>query len=167
MTDQAPFADQETLLELFAGIHPGNNQPIFEKVLATPLTNAGEYRLLKSPLFVRGLAALDTVKINEDARGRFSLIEHSGNLCVRVFLRQPNEDLEVQLTAEIEKLGGSMDIKTDRAIAYSIHFGVGFSSIEELLNKWANSDQAKWVYGNVYDPETGDPLNWWQALLQV
>ena len=42
-----------------------------------------------------------------------------------------------------------------------------FISIEALLNKWANSDQAKWVYGNVYDPETGDPLNWWQALLQV
>ena len=63
MTDDAPFADQETLLELYAGTHPVNNQPIFEKVLATPLQNSGDYRLLKSPLFVRGVAALSLIHI--------------------------------------------------------------------------------------------------------
>lgn len=167
MTDNAPFADQETLLELYAGTHPVNSQPIFEKVLATPLENSGDYRLLKSPLFVRGVAALDTVNVNPDSRGRFIVVERSGNLCVRVFFREPNEALEMQLTAEFEKLGACLDIKTERALVYSIHFGVGFSSIEELMNKWIKGDSATWLYGNVYDAESGEPLNWWQALLQA
>jgi hypothetical protein len=166
MTD-ALYAEQETVLELFAGTHPDNHQPIFEKVLATPLAEAHEFRLLKSPLFVRGLAALDRIKVNEDARGRFSLVEHSGNLCVRVFLRQPDEALEQQLTAEMELLGGCLDVVTERALVYSIHFGVGFTAIETLLQKWVSGSHAKWVYGNVYHPETGEPLNWWQALLQA
>ena len=167
MTDDAPFADQETLLELYAGTHPVNNQPIFEKVLATPLQNSGDYRLLKSPLFVRGVAALDSINVNPDSRGRFIVVERSGNLCIRVFFREPNEALEMQLTAEIEKLAGCLDIKTDRALVYSIHFGVGFSAIEQLMSKWINGDSASWIYGNVYDADSGEPLNWWQALLQA
>ncbi|WP_269618907.1 DUF4265 domain-containing protein [Zhongshania sp. BJYM1] len=167
MTDNAPFADQETLLELYAGTHPVNKQPIFEKVLAIPLQNSGDYRLLKSPLFVRGVAAMDTINLNPDSRGRFIVVERGGNLCVRVFFREPNEVLEMQLTAEFEKLGGCLDIKTERALVYSIHFGVGFSSIEELMNKWINGDTATWLYGNVYDADSGEPLNWWQALLQA
>ena len=167
MTDNAPFADQETLLELYAGTHPVNNQPIFEKVLATPLPNSGDYRLLKSPLFVRGVAALDTINLNPDSRGRFIVVERSGTLCIRVFFREPNEALEMQLTAEIEKLAGCLDIKTERALVYSIHFGVGFNAIEQLMSKWITGDTASWIYGNVYDAERGDPLNWWQALLQA
>jgi hypothetical protein len=167
MTDDALFPDQETLLELYAGNHPVNNQPIFEKVLATPLQNKGDYRLLKSPLFVRGVAALDTINLNPDSRGRFIVVERGGNLCIRVFFREPNEALEMQLTAEIEKLSGHLDIKTERAVVYSIHFGVGFNAIEQLMNKWINGDKASWIYGNVYDAESGEALNWWQALLQA
>jgi hypothetical protein len=167
MTDNAPFADQETLLELYAGSHPVNNQPIFEKVLATPLQNSGDYRLLKSPLFVRGVAALDSINLNADSRGRFIVIERGGSLSIRVFFREPNEGLEMQLTAEIEKLAGCLDIKTERALVYSIHFGVGFSSIEQLMGKWVNGDAASWNYGNVYDPDSGEALNWWQDLLKA
>jgi hypothetical protein len=167
MTDNAPIADQETLLELYAGTHPVNNQPIFEKVLATPLDNSGDYRLLKSPLFVRGVAALDRINLNHDSRGRFIVIERGGSLSIRVFFREPNEALEMQLTAEIEKLAGCLDIKTERALVYSIHFGVGFSSIEQLMGQWITGDAATWVYGNVYDPDSGEPLNWWQDLLKA
>jgi hypothetical protein len=167
MTDNAPFADQETLLELYAGTHPVNNQPIFEKVLATPLQNSGDYRLLKSPLFVRGVAALDSINLNADSRGRATIVERGGNLSIRVFLREPNESLEMQLTAEIEKLAGCLDIKTERALVYSIHFGVGFNSIEQLMDKWINGDSATWNYGNVYEPDSGEALNWWQDLLKA
>jgi hypothetical protein len=35
------------------------------------------------------------------------------------------------------------------------------------MNKWINGDKASWIYGNVYDAESGEALNWWQALLQA
>ncbi len=166
MTDTPPLAT-ETRLELFAGIHPANRQPIFEQVLATPLEKENHYKLLKSPLFVSGLAALDSVELTPEARGRFTLVERGGNLAIRVFLREPNEALEQGLTGEIEKLGGSIDVNSERALVYTIHFGVGFASIEKLLNHWIQTGHAKWTYGNVYHPETGEPLNWWQDLLQA
>ncbi len=163
---QPPFADKETRLELFAGIHPTSQQPIFEQCLATPCETAGQYRLLKSPLFVRGLAALDTIALNPEARGRFSIVERGGNLCLRVFMREPDTALEQQLTGEIEKLGGHLDVCSERALAYSIHFGVGFQAIEKLLDANIKQGEARWLYGNVYDDQ-GEPLNWWQDLLKA
>ncbi len=161
------LSSPETRLELFAGEHPSNGQPIFEQLLATATGNEHEYRLLKSPLFVRDVAALDIIRLQPEARGRFSMVTRSGILAVRVFFRQPDADLEVQLSAEMEKLGGSVDIRNERAVVYSIHFGVGFSSIEALLNRWTADRPVHWLYGNVYHPETGEPLNWWQDLLQA
>ncbi|MBD2857643.1 DUF4265 domain-containing protein [Spongiibacter sp. KMU-158] len=168
MTEAQTLAN-ETRLELYAGIHPANGQPIFEQVLATPLAEKSEhhYKLLKSPLFISGVAALDSIVLNPDARGRFSLNEHSGNLAIRVFMREANEALVQSLNAEMEKLGGNLDINSERALVFSIHFGVGFSVIEQLLDKHSKSGEARWTYGNVYDPETGEPLNWWQELLVV
>ncbi|QQD18236.1 DUF4265 domain-containing protein [Spongiibacter nanhainus] len=162
---EASLGEKEVRLELFAGIHPQNNQPIFEQVLACPAEAAGHYRLLKSPVFVRNVAAGDEIKISDEARGRFSVITRSGNLCIRVFLREPNEALEQGLTGDIEKLGGDLDVRSERALVYSLHFGVGFQSIEKLLEKHVKTGEARWLYGNVYDDQ-GEPLNWWQALLQ-
>lgn len=165
------FPSPETRLELFAGEHPSNGQPIFEQVLATPYGTGPDhehhYRLLKSPLFVRDVAALDIIRVHPEARGRFTMVTRSGILAVRVFFQQPAADLEAQLSAEMEKLGGSVDIQNERAVVYSIHFGVGFSSIEALLNRWTAGQPVHWLYGNVYHPETGEPLNWWQDLLQA
>ena len=165
MTD-ATFADKETRLELFAGIHPVNQQPVFEQCLATPCDKEGEYRLLKSPLFVRGVAALDRIALNPDARGRFQVVERSGNLCLRVFLREANSALEEQLTAEVEKLGGSLDVSNERALVYSLYFGVGFLTVEKLFDKLIARGEAKWLYGNVYDDQ-GEPLNWWQDMVNA
>lgn len=166
-TTNADFADQETRVELLAGIHPENRQPIFEQILASPAEGENEYRLLKSPLFVRGIAAQDIVRINPEARGRFELVQRSGILALRVFFKQPDADLENQLTAELEKLGGSQDILTERALVYSIHFGVGFQAIEALINRMTAGKPVQWMYGNVYHAETGEPLNWWQDMLQA
>lgn len=161
-----PLADKETRLELFAGIHPTNQQPVFEQCLASPCETEGKYRLLKSPLFVRGVAALDTLELNNESRGRFKVVERGGNLCLRVFMREPNDALEQQLTGEIEKLGGHLDISSERALVYSIHFGVGFQAIEKLLDANVKTGEARWLYGNVYDDQ-GEPLNWWQDLLKA
>lgn len=162
---EAALGEHEIRLELFAGIHPQNHQPIFEQVLACQADSPGHFRLLKSPVFVKDVAAGDEIKVSEEARGRFSIVTRSGNLSIRVFLREPNDALEQALTGDIEKLGGDLDVRSERALVYSLHFGVGFQSIEQLLEKHLKAGEARWLYGNVYDDQ-GEPLNWWQTMLQ-
>ena len=77
------------------------------------------------------------------------------------------ESLEVELLAPaIEKLGGCLDLQTDRALVYSIHVSIGFAVIEELLNTaGAEYPDSFWYYGNVYDPDDGTtPMLWWQQF---
>ena len=70
------------------------------------------------------------------------------------------------LTPTIEKLGGSLDLQTDRALVYSIHFSIGFSTIEKLLDTVsAEYPDTFWYYGNVYDPDDGTtPMLWWEEF---
>lgn len=164
---ELPLSEKEIRLELFAGLHPSNSQPIFEQVLAAAGEKENEYRLLKSPLFVRGVAAQDTVKIQPESRGRFEVLQRSGNLALRIFFREKDENLSNSIVAELEKLGGSIDINSDRALAVSIYFGIGFSTIEDMVSKLIKDTDCQWNYGNVYDSESGEPLNWWQAMLQA
>jgi len=57
-------------------------------------------------------------------------------------------------------------LQTARGLSYSLHVNLGFAAIETLMdNAMAAFPGAVWYYGNVYDPETGEPLNWWQAIL--
>jgi chitodextrinase len=50
-------------------------------------------------------------------------------------------------------------------LVYSIHVSSGFTAIETILNDNIQGDTAVWFYGNVYDPASGEPLNWWQSIL--
>lgn len=169
MTADAEIGGQTTL-ELLAGRHP-NGEIIVERVLVTPQPEENSYLLLKSPVFVRGIACGDVIQKMDASdknspKGAFKVLQHGGNLCVRIFSKEANDALEQALTSEIEKLGGDLDIHEQRVLVYSVHVSCGFSTIEKILNEQlANNDQANWLYGNVYDPQDGEPLNWWQAIL--
>lgn len=160
----------ETTIELIAGQHP-NGELIIERVLVSPQSEDNSYLLLKSPLFVRGIARADVVQQLPQPKGAFKILRHGGNLCIRIFSKEgftsaKHIALEQALTADIEKLGGDLDIREAMALVYSIHVSCGFSEIEKLLNdKTANEEGVVWYYGNVYDPETGEPLDWWQSIL--
>lgn len=160
----------ETTVDLIAGRHP-NGELIIEKVLANPQQEANSFQILKSPMFVRGIARADIIQSVSKPRGAFKVLQHGGNLCVRVFSKSlftepPLEALEQKLSAEIEKLGGDLDIREAKALVYSIHVSCGFDAIEKLLDETlAGRDDVVWFYGNVYDPETGEPLDWWQPIL--
>jgi hypothetical protein len=80
-----------------------------------------------------------------------------------VFCKDQISDLEESLTSTVERLGGSQDLQTERALVYSIHFSIGFQTIEAILNKVCQDyPETVWYYGNVYDPEDGTtPLEWW------
>ena len=160
----------ESTIELVAGRHP-NGELVVEKILVHPLPEENSFQLLKSPLFVRGIARTDVIQLKKGTHGQFNVVKHGGNLCVRVFSKQdlnlPQfEGIEQSLTSGLEKLGGDLDIKEPRALVYSIHVSCGFDVIEKILNDiLSNQTEMTWLYGNVYDPDSGEPLNWWQPIL--
>jgi hypothetical protein len=165
-----PVIGGETTIELIAGRHP-NGELVVEKILVNPQPEENSFQLLKSPLFVRGVARTDVIQLKKGTQGQFNIVKHGGNLCVRVFSKQDfnspqMEAIEQALTSELEKLGGDLDIKEARALVYSIHVSCGFNVIEGILNNILSSlpDMA-WLYGNVYDPDSGEPLDWWQPIL--
>ncbi|MDB6061870.1 MAG: hypothetical protein JWM78_1973 [Verrucomicrobiaceae bacterium] len=160
---------QTVLIDLLAGQHP-NGKPVLEKVraLAEPGAESGKdaYCLLQSPLFVTGAACGDIIDMLQNNPGRFRVRERSGQLAVRVFCRDGVTQLENELTPAVEMLDGQLDVQSERALVYSIHVAVGFHEIEQVFDAHVGTlENATWSYGNVYDPETGAPLEWWEDLL--
>ncbi len=150
-------------LPFLAGINP-EGEPVFESLEVELVEDTDdEVRLLCSPLLTRNLAAGDILKVINPSTAEYELLRRSGNLSIRVFRLHQLEVLADSLTAKIEKLGGSLDRQTDRALVYSIHFSIGFRTIEELLaSACTDYPDTVWYYGNVYDPEDGTtPLEWW------
>ena len=153
------------VIELFAGIG-ADGKPIVEQLHVRELDD-GNFQLVQSPAFAKGLASGDIVKMLPQTR-EFELVQRSGNLSLRVYSRGDIQSLSDALTAELEKLGGELDRETPRMLVFSIHVSCGFEAIEEILNRYVGQDgQSAWMYGNVYDPADGEtPLNWWQDLLK-
>lgn len=151
-------------IELQAGFDPAG-RPLVEKLNVT-IDEQNQAVLAQSPAFIKGLAKGDKIKFDKDSR-QFELIEHSGNLCIRVFCKQNIENLEQSLTSELEKLGGELDIESDRMLVYSIHVSCGFKAIEEIFERHVKQPDAIWLYGNVYAADDNQtPLNWWHSILK-
>lgn len=156
-------------IELLAGKHP-NGELIVERVQVAAQGEVNTYLLLKSPAFVRGVARGDLIQCKDTPKGSFTVLKHAGNLSVRIFSKEANEAFQQDLSSQLEKLGGDLDIHESRILVYSIHVSCGFNEVEKILEALvakysAPGKEINWLYGNVYDPETGEPLNWWQAIL--
>lgn len=160
----------EVTIDLVAGRRP-DGEWVFERLLVSRQDEPNTFQLLKSPVFVRGLARGDIIRQLNEPRGAFSVVRHGGNLCVRVFSKTGFNDSGLSdqrdtLVAEMEKLGGDMDVQENNVLVFSIHVGCGFTAIENLLNQQLQGlADVSWMYGNVYDVETGEPLDWWQPIL--
>lgn len=153
-------------LPFLAGTSP-MGEPVFESLLAEYLPDDHKrVRLLRSPLFARNLAAGDTLFLVNPDTAEYELERRSGNLCIRVFRKDNVQSLNDYLTSRIEKLGGSLDLTSDRALVYSIHVSIGFKVIEDVLDEACQTfPESVWYYGNVYDPEDGTtPMGWWQEF---
>lgn len=153
------------VIELFAGHRP-DGQVVVER-LPVKVLEDDSCQLVKSPAFVPGLAAGDTIRLQED-KNQFELIKRSGNLCIRVMAFEGLEDIAEPLIAELEKLGGSLDTETARMLVFTIHVSCGFATVEAILNRYCSDlEECIWTYGNVYDTKDGaTPLNWWQEILK-
>lgn len=179
--ESAKAANQEDALQtlnipLIAGYRP-DGEGIVEQVAVTPIRDDSaakttksvvtHYRLLRSPAFVRGLAAGDKISFPAETTEGYELIKRSGNLCLRVLRKSNMEEVLQVLTPELELLDGVLDVETSRLLVYSIHVSIGFQAIELLLDRITGQFAGTvWYYGNVYDPADGvTPLDWWQAFL--
>lgn len=161
-------------LPLIAGLN-AEEQPIVEQVSAQPLDTEAQlrpngvrhFRLVKSPVFVRGLASGDTIAFPSKGKAGYDIVKRSGNLSIRVFNRGDIENLSAWLTPELELLDGTLDTASPHVLVYSIHVSIGFTQIETLLDRAIGQFAGTvWYYGNVYDPNDGvTPLNWWQEFL--
>lgn len=152
------------VIELFAGVG-ADGEPVVER-LQVKINEDDSCLLVRSPAFIKGIASGDTIKLEQGTQN-FELIQRGGNLAIRIFSRGDIAPLSENLTAQLEKLGGDLDLETPRMLVFSIHASCGFDKIEEILNRYCSSDDVMWVYGNVYDPVDGrTPLNWWQDILK-
>lgn len=152
-------------IELLAGYDP-QGKPIVERLQVKELEDAS-VQLVRSPAFIKGMAAGDVIKLDPDNQ-RFDIVRRSGNLSVVIFCRGDTQKLSENLTPQLEKLGGSLDTETERMLVFSMHVSLGFQTIEDILNKHVGEQsQSVWQYGNVYDPADGEtPLNWWLDVLK-
>jgi len=150
-------------VELFAGLRP-DGEPIVER-LPVKLLPDDTLQLVRSPAFVKGLASGDIIRADSERR-EFEIVQHSGNLCIRVLTRKDTAPLAEQLEGPMAKLGGELDLHSPHLLVFSVHVSCGFAAIETLFNP-INSADSYWQYANVYDPTDGvTPLNWWLPLLQ-
>lgn len=158
------MSDKQTTIHLLAG-QRADGQLIFENVFATEKGD-GCYQLLTSPIFARGAARLDTIRLLH--AGRFEVEQHGGNLCVRVMAKRDLPAIVEQLRSGFTFLDGQLDYQNERIAVFSVPVIAGFSVIEAALEKVleAYGDDAQWLYANVYDTEDGQtPLNWWHDFL--
>ena len=154
------------LIQLVAG-SDSQGMPELEKLKVSYLETPSHYKLKRSPLFVRDLAAGDIFSCAQDNPANYKVIERSGNLSIRVFRKDDIDEVAEFLTPEVEKLDGSIDLKSDRALVYSLHVNNGFAEIERLFDSaMARYTDSVWYYGNVYDRNDGiTPLNWWDEFI--
>lgn len=151
------------VIELFAG-HDPSGHPCVEKIQVE--AEGQRARVTTSPAFIKGLARGDLIQFDAQTQ-QFELVEHSGNLSIRVISKTSIAPLQEAMTADLEKLGGQLDTATPRMLVYSIHVSCGFNTIEDILNRYVRPPESVWFYGNVYDPEDGQtPLNWWLDILK-
>lgn len=159
-------ASPKTLwVQLVAGTDDAG-MPVLEKLEVKPHVEDA-YELLRSPLFVREMAAGDIFTCDSDNPADYRVLSRSGNLAIRIFRKDNIKELELFLTPEVEKLDGVLDCQTERALVYSLHVNIGFADIERLFDgAMAKFPDSVWYYGNIYSRKDGvTPLHWWDEFL--
>ena len=138
-----------------------SGSPVFEEIPAEAVED-GLVRVLNSPVLVENLAADDIIRAHAD--GSFEVVKRAGNICIQFFRsKPPNIEVEQVLRSRVEDLGGRLDVRGGQFLVYTVPLRpAGFAAIEEPFNEAVGSSpDSSWMFGNVYDPVDGSPLNWW------
>lgn len=141
----------------------------FENVPAT-LRDDGSWVLMRSPLYATQVAAGDVVRQVNPDDGSFEILLRGGNVSVQFYLADQDAD-DAQRTKEVAQeilsnlatLNGRLDGATPGLCVFTIPVSVGFSSIEKVFEAAElRFPGSQWQFGNVHDPDSGEPLNWWR-----
>jgi hypothetical protein len=137
----------------------GSKEPVHADALG-----GARYRVLSSPGFVLGVAAGDEIELVDD-EGHFRVVRRGGNIVVQLFSKEPVESLRESLARDVlDELGGVLDGGIERGLVFTIPVTSGFAAIEALFDDVVGlHPETEWMYGNVYDPDTGEPLGWWDS----
>ena len=139
------------------GARAGAKEPVHAEAMG-----GSRYRLLSSPGFVVGVAAGDEIDLLGDD-GQFRVVRRGGNVAVQLFSKEPVAGFRDAIAAAVRnELGGVLDGGVERGLVFTIPAAVGFAAIEALFDYEVHTRPGtEWMYGNVYDPDTGEPLGWW------
>lgn len=134
-----------------------------EQVLVERVADA-QYRLLRSPGLVLGIAAGDVIEVKEK---NFRLVARGMNFCVQIFHEEGDggRRLESIVTPRVVAIGGTLDGRTRKQLVYSLLSTSGIRPVTDLFDRIVKEfPNVEWYFGNVYDPADGvTPLNWWQG----
>ncbi|HMI94836.1 MAG TPA: DUF4265 domain-containing protein [Polyangiales bacterium] len=123
------------------------------------------HRLLQSPAYVDGIARGDVIRLDPDSPRGYALLERGGYLALVLALASDDAKSSARLALEpgVKALQGSCEGGPARVLVYSIHASASFPEVEQLYDAFcAANPGASWWFGNVYDPSSGAPLNWWK-----
>jgi hypothetical protein len=135
-----------------------------EQLEAEPVLPSG-HRLLHSPAYVDGIARGDLIRLDPDSPRGYALLERGGYLALVLALAsdEAKPGARLALDPAVNALQGACDGGPARVLVYSIHASASFPAVEQLFDAFCSANPgASWWFGNVYDPITGAPLNWWK-----
>jgi hypothetical protein len=127
--------------------------------------DAGQYRLLHSPAFIDGIARNDIITVDSELPRGFQLLKRGGYLAIVLVLPSVGikSNAERTLLPRMVRVRGVCEGGPGRALVFSIPVASGFAPVEDIFKQFCGSEAgATWWFGNVYDPVSGSPLNWWQ-----
>lgn len=161
------MSHDHVLIEVIDSKSPGS-----EHVPARRLGN-DEWEIIRSPLYATEVASGDVIRVDREKTGGFEIIRRGGNVCVQFCLSENEADdaeatsvLANEIGVLIEPLNGSIDATTPGLISLTIPVAIGFQKIEGVLEVAVQRcPDSQWQYANVYDPKTGEPLDWWNDAL--
>ncbi|TFW33710.1 DUF4265 domain-containing protein [Massilia horti] len=138
-----------------------------EIVLAVPNESHDTFIVRSIPAFAYGVAYGDVIRVLDQASGDFEVLEHNGQVTVRVFVRGSLEKPEIRSLINdilghkgLYEVGKASDDPDHLSLLLiSLDVKIGFPEIEEILSSVKHAGH-QWEYGNIYD-ENGRQLSWW------
>jgi len=134
----------------------GGTQPVEVKLISSSV-----YRILFSPGFVEGIAAGDVIRLTDQVKGEFEVIEYGGNVSVKISDVSRIVEKLPEIDSILTKVGARRDGNLERVAVWTIPVKSGFNDIElSIANACKILEEPDWWYGNVYDSQN-NPINWW------